>query len=423
MLLRYCGLICTGFVFVFLTYGVKESAAFQGDGSPAQIAVDQEKALKYHAALQRRPNPGYLYDRFYNSWLDSSSLDELEKFLTDQATTSAATNDRLLLAFFFAKQGKDVQALEQFRVALENDPTSAETWYEKAVIEARTLDFETALADLGKAQAANPKKDIEIKVAKLRGKLFVRNQQVDKAIAVWDELVSENPSDDGLMEDMIELQISEGLYEQAEKLCDKLIGITKDPYQLVMRKLRKGDIIQRSGDRTQALAIYGETLNKVGMDSWLEREILSQIEQLFRREDDLTGLSEHYQKLIKATPKRMGLRKSFGKLQLELGQSDEAIKTYQEIVELTPGDRTNRESLISILAGAGQTEKAIKQTQSLIQQFPKDAELDVQLAILFSSDKKSDEAGAAIQSFLTKSGENEYAYLRAANLLLSLIHI
>ena len=417
MLLRYCGLICTGFVFVFLTYGVKESAAFQGDGSPAQIAVDQEKALKYHAALQRRPNPGYLYDRFYNSWLDSSSLDELEKFLTDQATTSAATNDRLLLAFFFAKQGKDVQALEQFRVALENDPTSAETWYEKAVIEARTLDFETALADLGKAQAANPKKDVEIKVAKLRGKLFVRNQQIDKAIAVWDELVSENPSDDGLMEDMIELQISEGLYEQAEKLCDKLIGITKDPYQLVMRKLRKGDIIQRSGDRTQALAIYGETLNKVGMDSWLEREILSQIEQLFRREDDLTGLSEHYQKLIKATPKRMGLRKSFGKLQLELGQSDEAIKTYQEIVELTPGDRTNRESLISILAGAGQTEKAIKQTQSLIQQFPKDAELDVQLAILFSSDKKSDEAGAAIQSFLTKSGENEYAYLRAANLL------
>ena len=417
MLLRYCGLMCTGFVFVFFSGVAKDAAAFQDSSPAAQISVDQEKALKYHAALQRRPNPGYLFDRFYNSWLDSSSLDELEKFLTEKATASAATNDRLLLAFFFAKQGKDVQALEQFRVALENDPTSAETWYEKAVIEARTLDFETALADLGKAQAANPKKEIGIKVAKLRGKLFVRNQQIDKAIAVWDELVSENPSDDDLMEDMIELQISEGLYEQAEKLCDKLIGITKDPYQLVMRKLRKGDIIQRSGDRTKAIAIYGDTLDKVGMDSWLEREILAQIEQLFRREDDLTGLAEHYEKLIAATPKRMGLRKSLGKLQLELGDSDAAIKTYQEIVELTPGDRSNRESLIGILAGAGKTEQAIKQTQSLIQQFPKDAELDVQLARLFSSEEKPAEAGAAIESFLAKSDSSEYAYLRAANLL------
>ena len=417
MLLRYCGLMCTGFVFVLFSCVAKDSHAFQDTGSATQISVDQEKALKYHAALQRRPNPGYLFDRFYNSWLDSSSLDELAKFLTDKATTSAATNDRLLLAFFFAKQGKDVQALEQFRVALENDPSSAETWYEKAVVEARTLDFETALTDLGKAQAANPKKEIGVKVAKLRGKLFVRNQQIDQAIVVWNELVSENPSDDRLMEDMIELQISEGLYEQAEKLCDKLIGITKDPYKLVMRKLRKGDIIQRSGDRTQALTIYGETLDKVGMDSWLEREILAQIEQLFRREDDLTGLAEHYKKLIAATPKRMGLRKSFGKLQLELGDSEGAIKTYQEIVELTPGDRSNRESLIGVLAGADKTELAIKQTQSLIEQFPKDAELDVQLARLFSSEKKPTEAGAAIESFLSKSNGTEYAYLRAANLL------
>ena len=408
---------CTCFFFVSLSYCSTHLAAYQADQQPSpQLTVEQEKALKYHAALQRRPAPGYLYDRFYNSWLDSSSIADLEKFLTDKATESSATNDRLLLAFFYAKQGEDVRALEQFRVALENDPSSAETWYEKAVVEARTLDFETALADLAKAQQAEPKKDMAVKIAKLRGKLFVRNQQTEEAIAVWDELVTKNPTDEGLMEDMIELQISEGLYEQAEKLCDKLIAITKDPYQLVMRKLRKGDIVQRSGDRTKAIAIYGETLDKVGMDTWLEREILSQIEQPFRREDDLTGLRAHYEKLISETPKRMALRKSFGKLQLELGESEEAIKTFQAIVELTPGDRVNRESLIGILAGADKLDLAIKQTQSLIEQFPKDAELDVRLAQLCSENSQKSEAAAAIESFLKKSGGNEYAYLRAANM-------
>lgn len=115
---------------------------------------DLQKALKYHKALVRRPSPGYLFDRFYNSWLDSSSLEELGEFLKSNAEKSAKTPDRLLLAFFHAKGGDDVAALKQFREALKNDPGNAATLYEKAVVEARTLDFETALADL--ANAARP---------------------------------------------------------------------------------------------------------------------------------------------------------------------------------------------------------------------------------------------------------------------------
>ncbi len=83
----------------------------------AQQASGQEKLLKYHQALQRRPVPGYLFDRFYNSWLDASSLTELETFLRAEADKSGSSNDQLLLAFFFAEQGEEVRALEQFRLA------------------------------------------------------------------------------------------------------------------------------------------------------------------------------------------------------------------------------------------------------------------------------------------------------------------
>ena len=180
------------------------------DTGQATITLSQKKALKYHATLQKRPAPGYLFDRFYDTWLETSSLEELETFLQKRATETSATSDQLLLAFFYAKQSEDVRALEQFRLALANDPTNAATLYEKATIEARTLDFDTALADLKKAANANAKPADAIKIAQLQGKLLIRNRQNDEAIKVWSELIKANPDDANLMEDVIELQITEG---------------------------------------------------------------------------------------------------------------------------------------------------------------------------------------------------------------------
>ena len=81
--------------------------------------------MKYHAVLQKRPQPGYLFDRFYNTWLDESTTEELQSFLESQANKSNSTTDRLLVAFFHAKQGDDVAAIEEFRRALADDPGSA----------------------------------------------------------------------------------------------------------------------------------------------------------------------------------------------------------------------------------------------------------------------------------------------------------
>ena len=389
--------------------------------TPALLSAQQrpelEKPLKYHEALQRRPSPGYLFDRFYNNWLDVASLSDLEEFLQGKVEEGNSSSDRLLLAFFYAKQGQEVQALEQFRLALENDPGNAATLYEKASVEAKTLDFDTALNDLAKAAASNPKPEEAIKIAQLQGKLYVRNQENEKAIEVWKALIAANPQEAGLMEDVIELQIAEGLFDEASVLSEQLIAITKDPYQKVIRRLRKGDIYQRSGDREKALGVYGETLAQVGSDTWLEREILGQIEQLFRRQDDLVGLSEHYQKLVKAEGSRIAVRKAIASLQFELGQIDQAIGEYQEILKLTPGDRKNREAFIGLLSRAEKYQDALKQTESLIKQYPEDAELQISLAELSFKATDTAKVNSAIDSFIRVSGENEYAYMRAGKLM------
>ncbi len=376
------------------------------------------KARKYHAILVKRPSPGYLFDRFYDAWLDQSTVENLQQFLEGQVKTGEDTSaNRLLLAFFHAKQGDDALSLQQFRTALKDDPGNAGIWYEKAVVEARTLDYESALADLKKASEQKVDTKLGPKIAKLRGKLLVRSQKVDEAIAVWQQLLQKNSRDEDLYEDIIELQLNEGLYEQAAKLSETFVTNTKDPYKKVIRGIRTGDIYHRGGKREKALEAYSSNLEKLGSDSWIEKEVLAQIEQLFRREDDLNGLKAQYDKLLEKYPKRISLRKRYADLLVDLGEQDKAIEQFEQILKLTPGDRKNREEYIALLSRLEKPAEATTQLQSLIKQNADDPELRIQLANLLQQQDKKQEAGAAVKQYLSVAEKSEYAYLRAARLL------
>ncbi len=390
-----------------------------------EAAIDAElkaKALRYHQALQRRPAPGFLFDRFFDAWVEFSTIAELEQFLRQQVDTHHKTNDQVLLALFYSKQGDDVKALAQFQTALATDPGSAATWFEKAAVAARTLDFDTALQDLAKAAelqtaASSPDKELGLNIAKQQASLLVRSARLTEAKQAWETLIAANPSDELLLEDIVEQQIGEGLFEQALGTTEKLLAITKDPYQLVKRRMRQGDILQRSGKQPEALQVYGETLPRVGRDTWLERELVAQIVELFRREDNLTGLKEQFEKLLAAEPDRLALQKGLAKTLSEIGQPDDAIAALQKIVELTPGDRSNRENLIAALAKAGNLDGAVAQQEALIGQFPTDAELSIALAELQKKRSQDALAQTAVLEFLAKSGNSEAAYLRAARVL------
>ena len=201
-----CGVVALGFPSVNSSnLGSANFCVAQTQIEP-QDQPDLEEAMKYHAALLERPTPGYLYDRFYNTWLETSSQDELKQFLVERANDSEAQiADRLLLAFYFSKQSNEVEALQQFSLARKSDPNNVATLYEMAIVEARTLDLDSALANLSNAAKASPSADEQIKIAQLRGKLLVQNRQVAEAAQVWDQLIENNPDDLGLMEDLIEL--------------------------------------------------------------------------------------------------------------------------------------------------------------------------------------------------------------------------
>lgn len=380
-----------------------------GDESPPK------DALKYHKALLRRPAPGYLFDRFFDAWVNEASVESLGQFLDTRAEESAA--DGLLAAFFYAKQGDDVRALEQFRETLAAAPGDAGAWYQKAVIEARSLNFETALTDLDKAVAAEPDEELATRVAKLRGRLLVRSGEREKAIVKFRELIAATPDDEELAEDVVELLVDEGLFDEAAKLCEQLADRTDDAYKKVLRRLRLGDIKQQAGDREAAVALYSDVLEGVGAETWLEREVLAQIERAFRREEDTGGLKSHYEKLTERYPRRVAVLRGRARVLADSGDAKGAIEQFRRVLEVTPGDRDNQQEFVQLHLRLSDYEGARKQLAALAELYPKDAELRVEIAEVAAELEDNAAAADAVDKYLELSDKSEYAHLRAARLL------
>ncbi|MCA9239826.1 MAG: tetratricopeptide repeat protein, partial [Planctomycetales bacterium] len=385
-------------------------------GAPALAVEPPAKAARYHSLLLKRPGAGYLFDRFYNAWLDEQPTDSLEAFLREQSEEGSAAS-HLLLAVFYAKQGAEVRALAEFKTALEIDPTNASAWLEKAALEARALNLEAALKDLQQAEQASPSDELRVRISKLRGQLLIRAGRRDEALQALRSLSEQNPQDQELAEDVIEMLITEGLPKEAANDCRALIERTTDPYRKVMRRLRLGDIHLSAGDRDAAVEVYRNTLNDVGVDSWLESRVLAQIEQCYSRDGNLASLKKEYERLLDEFPRRVGVRRGYASLLAKAGDSEQAIEQFQQILKITPGDRENQEAYIRLLAACEKTKEATEQLRTLIKQHPADAELYVQLAELYAASKDEKATREAVEEFLNSSDQREYSHVRAARLL------
>lgn len=385
---------------------------------PSAFAEEiNEKAARVLEPLSKRPGSGPLFERFVNAWLDTGTLESLGKFLTARVTADPSPANRMLLALFYSRQGEPVKALEQFRAALETNPGSADIWYQKALLESRTLDFDAAAASLAKCLAAKPAGELAVQAAQLLGRVQARAGHMEEALKTWQALMLARPEDEALREDILELQIAESLWPAALETAAKLVEITRDPYQRVIRRMRLGDVHDRAGQREKALETFAACLDDTGAGSWLEKEILGQMEKLFRREEDLSGLREYFAGLVEKHRHRPGLQRARARLLMESGEHAEAIAAGRELLALLPGDRAVREEFISLLTGAGRTEEAIPQVEQLLTQTPGDMELRLTLAELKFAAKDQTGALQTIRECEAQAGAPEGLPMRLAGIL------
>jgi len=147
------------------------------------LCQDQEidvRAKRFYTLLSKRPGSAQLFDRFYDAWLDTGTLEALEQYLNSQLAANPSVTNHLVLASYLERQGKHVESLRLYGIVAEQDPENGEVLYLKAQAELRTLDFDSAISDLERARTLQLSGDLSEKCGKLLGKLYVRTTQNDR---------------------------------------------------------------------------------------------------------------------------------------------------------------------------------------------------------------------------------------------------
>jgi tetratricopeptide (TPR) repeat protein len=384
---------------------------------PADSPTLSEKSTRSLAALEKRPAPGALFDRFIEGWLESSDLPALEAFLVSRADASPAAPPSILLGLFLARKGDDDAALAAFRRATEKDAASSAAWSARAAAETRLRDYDAAIASLTKARQLPAPRADSLRSGQSLGRLLARSGRTDDALATWNELATANPDDDGLIEDIMELQIDEGLLDAASTSANRLLTLRKDPYQQLLVRLRLGDILARNDQRDKALETWLACLHDTGVSSWLEKEVLSQIDRIFRKASDLASLRQLLERELASSPLRPAVHRAAAAIMAETGDRSAAIATLRRLIDLTPGDRAVREETADLLRAADQPAEALAIMEALLTQYPDDQELRIRLASLRDKAGNRPAALQLLDDFFTRAGKSEAAAQRRAAVL------
>jgi len=259
-----------------------------------QAGPPNDNASKYHETLLTRPASSQLFERFVGAWLEHGTLQEMQTFLQSEAATDDATAaDQLLLAKILVRQNRTLQARDHLRQAATRFADDVTLLTELANTEARLLNFTAAVKTADRALAGSTSERLADELTQRKGRWLARSGNRKEALATWSALIASRPDDAELREDVIDLLLDESMVDQALEFQVALVERSTDPFLKMTRQLRLGDIYLRAGQLQKAVEIYTKSLVDSGHDSWLEKEILVQIERLFRQERNLTGLRDH----------------------------------------------------------------------------------------------------------------------------------
>lgn len=381
---------------------------------PAATEVANERAERYHELLRKRPNPGAVFERFYDAWMTTGTVDGLQAHLDARAEDSVA--DRCIYAFFLTRIGDDLEALRQFEAIAASGEATPEIRYQQARSAARLLDFEGAIValDHGLEQASGA---LGEKMAKLRGRLLIRTGRREEGLAQWQALAQSRPDDEDLQDDLLASLVEEGLFTEAAQRCEAVIEAAEDPYRKAVVGLRLGDILDRDGKRDEAVATYAGLLSAVGVDSWLEKEILAQIDRVFRRDDDLDGLARQLETLIEAEPQRSALRRRHAQVLIAQDRTDEALESFRAVLAHHPGRADLRAEYADMLLRSERPAEAAAVIAELTERPGADPNLLMQLADLRHQAGEDEAAVDAITRFLEHGDDSVFLHLRAARSL------
>ena len=390
-----------------------------------EASADRAQAMRdrYERIVLQRPQHGTALEKLYLLHVEAGSLniwvEELRRRIEEEPDHA---NAALLHALVLESRGDILGAREGFLRAIDLDP---ENWYGDYALGKLALyqtDYATSIIHLNAAAEKTREREQLMEIYKALGRAQALNNQAGEAAKTWSRLADLNPNDAVTLEELAELLFEEEQFEQADKYFVRLTSLPNQPdYKKVIYIMRRASILARQGDFSGAAGMYAGALDRVGPDSWLYREICTQIEQAYRKRQDLTGLKEHYEAWIEVHPVEVDARLLLADVLAELGKDDDALNTLKLALAAAPSRDDIRVKLASELGGRKQFDEAISTLEPLRKKFPKDPAYCEQVGMLWARHVEAPDhrrrGAELLQEIAAMDGESASYAVRSAEAL------
>ncbi len=343
--------------------------------------LSQPVLERYEQMLLGAPEAGTAFDKIYQHYLETDGLETLAKRWREGADRGGATKGDylLVLGLLDERRGKTEEALTALRESADAG-TTWRAWAALADVEGRAGKLKEAITSYQKALGLKPPKDAMAKL--YRGLALSQQRQMDFAGAVdtWGAYAKASPDDPFVLEEAGDALLDAARYDEAGTMFRNLREMKDvDPARKLNASLRLAEVERQRGDKEAALKIYTEALAESGEASWLQREVRSRIDRLFRSDDDLPGLVTYYEKRLKAEPGDLEAALSLSETLGELNRAEESLKVLQSAAGKAPDRKDVQMKLAVNLLRAERPAEAQSTLEALAKKNPADFDLTAQL--------------------------------------------
>ena len=382
------------------------------------VSNDEQIIERYKLMLKRKPKEGSTFDRLYQFYLEDAGLDAM---VTDyQAEAEANPNEpnlQLILGHIYKRLGRDTEAVNTYKRAVELAPDNYYTHFALGQAFASLLQHENAINSLKqsaafaeKTQDATPEEMTAI--YKALGRSYFRRDRVDEAITAWIKIAEIDPQNIFARTELADLFIEQELYEQAITQHQAIIQLkTDDPYRKCLSQREIGNIYKIKGDYQKAIKSYDTALSLTVPGNWLRKDLQHRIIGIFATDSDWQGLIKYYQQKLDKIPNEPELLGLLAAAYIENQQTEEGINVYRKGLELAPTDSTLRLNLIAALRNDEKFAEAAAEYEVLSEQEPDNFGIYRELGELYIQLDDADSARKTYQQMIDRDPNSASTYL------------
>ena len=327
-----------------------------------EVTGNEEVIERYEQILEREPVEGPSLDKLLQIYQEGEGLEKLDARWAPWSARPGAKGATysLLRGLLADRMARTDDARKLLQAATQAQPGDFHGWMALGDFEVRQGRWVDAIAALQKGLATNVTGDDRLALYRKLGQAQERNLDLSAALATWQKMVQEFPKDPFAVEEAGTAELDAEQFDEAKKTFQQLVDLTEpNSMNRVQALMRLAEVDDRQGKTEAAVHDYEAILPLTAESSWLNRELRAQIEQVYRREDDLAGLADYYRKWTQDNPKDVEALLLLAGTLNELGKKNDALDVLRKVTVLAPDRHEVRQSFAQALVEAKQYDEAI----------------------------------------------------------------